>query len=110
MSGADDPDRTPKTLFTFNTQEAIRECALGSDADVGGYSTVHLDLEHSSHSGQKATAKFWGEMSLDVKPHLKGRVRAGYAGFRNHASVFSVHPGWTGDSLLFSIGQHSSES
>jgi NADH dehydrogenase [ubiquinone] 1 alpha subcomplex assembly factor 1 len=87
MSGTDEPDRGPKTLFTFNRREDVENCALGSDADIGGYSTVHLDLDETKETnesiGKPATAKFWGHMKLDVKPQLQGKVRAGYAGFRN---------------------------
>ena len=55
--------------------------------DIGGYSTVHLDLdenpEHGAKLGKPATGVFWGEMRLDVKPGMERRIRGGYAGFRN---------------------------
>ncbi|KAI6025164.1 hypothetical protein BKA83DRAFT_4007878, partial [Pisolithus microcarpus] len=33
-----------------------------------------------------STARFWGEMRLDVRPELRGRIRGGYAGFRSKVS------------------------
>jgi hypothetical protein len=82
MSGTDAPDLSPRTLFNFHTQSDLDQFALGSDADIGGYSTVHLDLDNGK-------GKFWGDMRLDVKTGLKGKVRAGYAGFRNKVCALS---------------------
>jgi NADH dehydrogenase [ubiquinone] 1 alpha subcomplex assembly factor 1 len=90
MQGAEAPSRLPKALFTFNTQADLQQFATGCDSDIGGSSTVHLDLNKSEAQNagteKKATAKFWGEMKLGVKPGLEGTVRAGYAGFRNKVS------------------------
>ncbi|KAF9064157.1 complex I intermediate-associated protein 30-domain-containing protein [Rhodocollybia butyracea] len=86
MTGADPPSRAPKTLFSFNSKEDLRMYATGCDGDIGGNSTANLDLDESAHNariGKPATAKFWGDMRLDVKPQYKGRVRGGYAAFRN---------------------------
>lgn len=86
MRGADMPSRNPKTLFTFNSQDDMRMYATGCDGDIGGNSTVKLELDESEHNAQinkSATAKFWGDMRLDVKPQYQGRVRGGYAAFRN---------------------------
>lgn len=87
MKGADPPDRRPITLFTMNSVEDLSQYATGCDADVGGTSSVHLDLdEDPSRNGlinKKATARFWGDMRLGVRPGLESRVRGGYAGFRN---------------------------
>lgn len=87
MQGADDPSRLPRTLFTFNSLEDIRQFATGCDADIGGTSTVHLDFDESPTNnasiGKKATGVFWGDMRLGVKAGLEGTVRGGYAGFRN---------------------------
>lgn len=69
MEGADEPSRIPKTLFTFNTRADIEEYATGCDADIGGTSSVHFDLDPSTAvSTEKSataplvsrpTAKFW---------------------------------------------------
>ncbi|KAF9000623.1 complex I intermediate-associated protein CIA30 [Cyathus striatus] len=87
MKGADAPARAPRTLFTFNSKEDIKQFATGCDADMGGNSTVHLDLvetpETNKSIGKPATGVFWGEMRLDVKPSVHGKIRGGYAGFRN---------------------------
>ncbi|TFK40234.1 complex I intermediate-associated protein CIA30 [Crucibulum laeve] len=87
MKGADAPNRAPRTLFTFNSQEDINLFATGCDGDIGGKSTVYLDLdenpEHNAGIGKQATSVFWGEMRLGVKPAYEGKIRGGYAGFRN---------------------------
>ncbi|KAG6832812.1 hypothetical protein H0H92_009431 [Tricholoma furcatifolium] len=89
MQGADPVSRAPRVLFTLNSQEDVALFATGCDGDIGGTSTTHLDLEESpainESIGRKATVKFWGEMKLGVKPGMEGKVRGGYAGFRNKA-------------------------
>ncbi|KAF9237634.1 NADH:ubiquinone oxidoreductase intermediate-associated protein 30 [Melanogaster broomeanus] len=80
MEGANAPSRAPVTLFTLNTPEDIKQFATGCDADIGGTSTVHLELDES---GSAATGRFWGEMRLSVRPEFQGKIRGGYAGFRN---------------------------
>ncbi|KAJ4480058.1 complex I intermediate-associated protein 30-domain-containing protein [Lentinula aciculospora] len=87
MTGADPPSRAPHTLYTFNSKDDLRMYTTGCDGDIGGNSTVNLDVDESSaHNAQikkPATAKFWGDMRLDVRPQYQGRVRGGYAAFRN---------------------------
>ncbi|KAF9466545.1 complex I intermediate-associated protein CIA30 [Collybia nuda] len=86
MQGADDPSRIPRTLFSFNSKADIQQFATGCDADIGGTSSVHFDLDESPENasiGKLATAKFWGEMRLGVRTGLEGKLRGGYAGFRN---------------------------
>lgn len=87
MTGADAPSRAPRTLFTFNSQEDVRQFATGCDADIGGTSTVHFELDQNEKDnksiGREVTGLFWGDMRLGVKSGLEGRVRGGYAGFRN---------------------------
>jgi len=91
MAGADEPSRAPRTLFTFNSREDLHQYATGCDADIGGTSTVHLDLDETSAlpgpAGtppvRRPTGRFWGDMRLEVRRGYEGRIRAGYAGFRN---------------------------
>ncbi|KAH7912337.1 complex I intermediate-associated protein CIA30 [Hygrophoropsis aurantiaca] len=87
MEGADAPSRHPKVLLKLNSREDIQQLVTGCDADIGGTSTVHLDLDESLErnkgSGSNATGRFRGEMSLAVRPELQGRIRGGYAGFRS---------------------------
>ena len=77
----------PRTLFTFNSKEDVQQFATGCDADIGGMSTVHLELDESPEMnasiGGLSTAKFWGDMRLEVKSGLEKKLRGGYAGFRN---------------------------
>ncbi|KWU42707.1 CIA30-domain-containing protein [Rhodotorula sp. JG-1b] len=67
-------------LLSFRTPEDLEQVALGCDGDVGGKSTVHVDL------GPEGKGRFWGKLSNELNP---GRRRdgvlekGGYAGFRN---------------------------
>ena len=91
MQGAEEPSRLPRTVFTFNSDGDIQQFATGCDADMGGTSTVHFGLEESPETnasiGRKATGVFWGDMRLGVKADLEGKIRGGYAGFRNKVRV-----------------------
>lgn len=86
MEGANPPSRAPLTLLKLQTQEDIKEIATGCDADIGGTSTLNFALdaspERNQGSGSPATARFWGEMKLAVRPEYQGSIRGGYAGFR----------------------------
>ncbi|KAF7317007.1 CIA30 domain-containing protein [Mycena chlorophos] len=84
MEGADIPSRAPRLLYAFNTPTDVSEAVLGSDLDIGGQSTVGLTLDNSStdESIGRPTAKFYGKLSLDVRPDLRGRINVGYAGFK----------------------------
>ena len=104
MQGAEQPSRAPLTLFAFNSPEAIKDYALGSDADVGGTSTAHLDFDDdlsrltpgrststavvTDTAGKRGAARFHGDMRLAVRPGYEQRIRGGYAGFRNKVSLF----------------------
>lgn len=88
MEGAKEPSRAPMTLFTFQTREDLKQFATGCDANIGGTSTLHFELDDSPErnkgiAGAPSSARFWGEMRLDVRPELRGRIRGGYAGFRS---------------------------
>lgn len=96
MSGADDPIRTPISLFKFNTHEDVQQFATGCDADVGGTSTVNFALDESTSASSekpgtigRPTAKFWGDMRLGVRHGLEGHIRGGYTGFRSKARTHS---------------------
>ncbi|KAF8553979.1 complex I intermediate-associated protein CIA30 [Imleria badia] len=86
MEGASPPSRAPLTLLKLQTQKDVKEIATGCDADIGGTSTLNFALdaspERNAGSGSPATARFWGEMKLAVRPEYQGRIRGGYAGFR----------------------------
>jgi NADH dehydrogenase [ubiquinone] 1 alpha subcomplex assembly factor 1 len=61
----------------------IKDFATGCDGDIGGLSTCTLDLDESGD------ARFWGELRLGVKREYEGKVRGGYAGFRNKVRSLS---------------------
>ncbi|KZT57958.1 CIA30-domain-containing protein [Calocera cornea HHB12733] len=88
------PPRVPLPLFTFHTPEDIQRFALGCDADINGYSTVHLDLAPEGHG------RFWGNMSTKVHPKLVGKMNSGYAALRSkkRTSLFGE--------LTFDVGRH----
>lgn len=87
MKGLEAPSRSPRTLFTFNSEQDIKQIATGCDADIGGTSTVHFELNKNAKDnaeiGKEATGVFWGDMRLGVKAGLESKVNGGYAGFRN---------------------------
>ncbi|KAI0312056.1 complex I intermediate-associated protein CIA30 [Amylostereum chailletii] len=110
MEGLQEPSRTPISLYKINTPEDIAEYATGCDADVGGTSTVNLDFEGdpaiNEPIGKPGSGKFWGMMRLGVRPELKGKVRGGYAGFRNKASLtVQLRPTLFGD-LTNNVSHH----
>lgn len=88
MEGTNEISRKPITLFNLNSHEDLSQFATGCDADIAGTSSVNLTLEQSSPT-EKPFAKFWGDMRLGVHPQVQGRVRGGYAGFRNKVTVHS---------------------
>lgn len=68
-------------LFNFNSPEEIAQYVVGSDADIGGYSSAKLDLRENSDGSKYGL--FHGDMRIDVRPQMQGKMRSGYAGFRN---------------------------
>lgn len=98
MKGAD-ATLKPRTIFSFNTPDDIKTFATGCDADIGGLSTTNFDLdtrpEINKPLGKESTGRFHGRMSLGVKPGMEGKIRAGYAGFRNKVRTpLSTELGW----------------
>ncbi|KZO89896.1 CIA30-domain-containing protein [Calocera viscosa TUFC12733] len=71
------PPRAPLPIFTMRTEEDMKQFATGCDADIGGYSTCHLELGRDGHG------VFWGNMSTAVHPRLEGKMNSGYAAFRS---------------------------
>lgn len=80
MEGANEPNRKPITLFTFNSSEDLSRFSKGCDADIGGTSSVNLTFEQPPPT-EKPYARFWGDMRLAVRPEVQGLARGGYAGF-----------------------------
>lgn len=85
------PQPPPLPLFTFAASSASRNSpltqpsyfALGSDADIGGLSTAHLTAVPSET--EPTHTAFHGELSTAVPPQFAGRIRTGYAAFRNRS-------------------------
>ncbi|KAG8900522.1 hypothetical protein FRB99_005992 [Tulasnella sp. 403] len=67
----------PKVLFTLQSPADIAQYVVGSDADIGGFSSARLDLDNEGRG------RFSGEIRTDVRPQMQGKMRSGYAGFRN---------------------------
>ena len=66
-----------RLLFKYRSREDISKHVTGCDADIGGKSSVNLDL------GADGRAKFWGDMRLEVPKGKEATMRSGYAGFRS---------------------------
>ncbi|GAA6022861.1 hypothetical protein JCM10207_001426 [Rhodosporidiobolus poonsookiae] len=67
-------------LLSLRSEEDLQQFALGCDADLGGKSTVTLDL------GPEGKGRFYGRLSNDLNPgrRKEGVIeRGGYAGLRN---------------------------
>ncbi|EJU04763.1 CIA30-domain-containing protein [Dacryopinax primogenitus] len=71
------PPRLPLPMFTIHSQEDLEQFATGCDADIGGYSTCHLELDSESRG------RFYGNMNTSVHPSLAGKMNSGYAAFRS---------------------------
>lgn len=89
MEGANEPNRKPITLFTFNSHQDLSQFSKGCDADIGGTSTVNFTLEQPSPT-ETPFAQLWGEMRLGLRPDAQGLVRGGYAGFWSKVSPHLV--------------------
>jgi hypothetical protein len=89
MEGAELPNRGPRLLYSFNTPEQASDVVLGCDADVGGFSSVNFALDTTSESERvgRPTGKFFGNLRLDVRPELIGRINSGYAGFKTEVGA-----------------------
>lgn len=78
----------PKALFAFKTPTDIAQYVVGSDADIGGFSSAKLELDSQGHG------RFFGDIRTEVRPQMQGKMRSGYAGFRN-----KVRP-WVGGHIF----------
>jgi hypothetical protein len=73
----------PRLLYTYRSQEDIKQHVTGCDADIGGKSSVHLDL------GLDGRARLWGDMRLEVPRGKEDTMRSGYAGFRSRVRLLT---------------------
>ncbi len=71
------PQTERQTIWSIGAQTELTDFAVGSDSDIGGLSTCILDKDSNGDG------RFWGEMKLGVQREYEGKVRGGYAGFRN---------------------------
>ncbi|KAJ9103733.1 hypothetical protein QFC21_002193 [Naganishia friedmannii] len=76
-----DPSARSHLIYSLSRKDNpnlnLKDYATGCDSDIGGQSTAMLDFD------EQGEARFWGELRRDVKGEYKGKVRGGYAGFRN---------------------------
>lgn len=87
------PKPPPLTIFSFDHANqpitSPSEFATGSDVDIGGLSTCALTPVPSTSTSAETTSQeqdylaFHGNLSLKVPPAYAGRIRTGYAAFRN---------------------------
>ncbi|KAI8908381.1 complex I intermediate-associated protein 30-domain-containing protein [Gorgonomyces haynaldii] len=72
----DEPWRRPLLFYKFEEPNVLKEWAIGSDADFGGYSQAFFGT--TDHK----TALFWGTLSTE-KPQNPKIEHSGYAGIRS---------------------------
>ncbi|KAL1409566.1 hypothetical protein Q8F55_003551 [Vanrija albida] len=82
------PNPPPLALFSFASSSSapatpVESFALGSDNDIGGLSTAALTPVPDA--GSATHAAFHGTLSTAVPPQFAGRIRTGYAAFRNRS-------------------------
>ncbi|WWD20619.1 hypothetical protein CI109_105095 [Kwoniella shandongensis] len=89
------PLATPQTIFSFDTSppevDEPSHFGFGSDSEVGGLSSCDLSLvpapssssETGGAAGSSSHMAFYGYMTTKVPPSHAGKIRTGYAGFRN---------------------------
>lgn len=70
------------TIWSIDGNTDLKDFATGSDADIGGLSTCTLDKD------AEGNGRFWGEMRTTVQKSYEGKVRGGYAGFRNRVGRY----------------------
>ena len=75
-----DPSAASHLVYAINRTTRLADFATGCDADIGGKSECTLDLD------EEGDGRFWGHVERDVRPEWRGKVRGGYAGFRNKVS------------------------
>ncbi|KAK6457525.1 complex I intermediate associated protein [Scheffersomyces xylosifermentans] len=63
--------------FKNNPQESLENIMTRSDQEMGGYSTVHFDIDENEKAGH-----FHGYLSLDLPKDNPEVTRSGYAMFR----------------------------
>ncbi|RSH85210.1 hypothetical protein EHS25_005017 [Saitozyma podzolica] len=93
----------PHTIFSFSSERppvtSVKAFATGSDADIGGLSTCTLTSvpkfatappvpgsgESAPEQSEQSHLAFHGNLSLTLPPAYQGRIRTGYAAFRNRS-------------------------
>ncbi|KAH8884307.1 CIA30-domain-containing protein [Thozetella sp. PMI_491] len=83
----------PYVLHDFRGPDSVSDCKVMSDADIGGFSTAHLDWVSQAASSRTPTspdadapatpyARFHGTISNELPPEKLEIKRSGYAGWR----------------------------
>lgn len=80
-------------LSTIRSQQDLKDWAIGSDSDIGGFSTAKLEV-YPPESSDAGKGRFFGQLSSKVKPGAKlgGNAveRSGYAGIRTRVCQSSI--------------------
>ena len=98
----------PYELRSFRDPESVTECKTMSDADMGGFSTAHLDWVPSTSRSSSPTssppeggyARFHGSISTELPKDRPEIQRTGYAAWRTldrgatifGRSLFNIDP------------------
>jgi NADH dehydrogenase [ubiquinone] 1 alpha subcomplex assembly factor 1 len=90
--------RLEQTIVNFGSRvqsNPLEQILVGSDQDIGGFSTAHVDLVESEHEGPndpRSFGRFHGNLNLDLPPARPDVVQSGYAMFRTK----EIESGWFG--------------
>ncbi|KAG0147524.1 hypothetical protein CROQUDRAFT_656094 [Cronartium quercuum f. sp. fusiforme G11] len=80
-----EPGRRPLPIFELTRPVDLEQFAIGSDADVGGLSTVQLAIEQGPETNGLPRGVFRGVLRAELGPTAEKTgilKRGGYAGFR----------------------------
>jgi len=81
-------------LISLNSQEDLKQWAIGCDRDIGGFSEAHLEIT------PEGKGRFYGNISLDL-PSNPEIVRSGYAAIRSKQPSFTLFGTPTWDTSLY---------
>lgn len=93
-----EPALRPLPIFELTRPTDLERFAIGSDADVGGLSTVQLAIEQGSGPNDAPRGVFRGVLRAELGPTAEKSgilKRGGYAAFRTKVDItrntFSRH-------------------
>ncbi|WVN89663.1 uncharacterized protein L203_104893 [Cryptococcus depauperatus CBS 7841] len=89
------PETGPRRIFSFSSSlgsvDPVDQFSTGSDQQLGGTTTAELALVPDARMAETTAQRdvgyshlaFYGYMSTAIPPSQQGKIRTGFAGFRN---------------------------